>query len=232
MSDQHLDRDESHSAPAVHDHDHGHDHGQNGGHDHQHDHPHPHDHAHEGVSRRAVLKGLGVSAGVTAALPFLSLESAQALEQMRQTGAPSKLLFFTRAQYATVDALTERLIPADDHSPGAHAARVADFIDLLVGESPADIKTAWTDGLAALDRASQEKFQAPFVKATADQQVALLTEISANEAAPATPLEQFFVESKGRTIQGYYTSKIGIHEELGYKGNQFLQEFVGYAEQS
>ena len=70
------------------------------------------------------------------------------------------------------------------------------------------------------------------MKATAEQQVALLTDISRNELDPKTPLEVFFREAKSRTITGYYTSKIGIHQELGYKGNQFLPEFVGYAEQS
>ena len=29
--------------------------------------------------------------------------------------------------------------------------------------------------------------------------------------------------AKQATIRGYYTSKIGIHQELRYKGNQFLQ---------
>jgi len=33
--------------------------------------------------------------------------------------------------------------------------------------------------------------------------------------------------TKHATIQGYYTSEFGIHRELRYKGNQFLQEFVG-----
>lgn len=33
--------------------------------------------------------------------------------------------------------------------------------------------------------------------------------------------------TKHATIHGYYTSKIGIHEELRYKGNQFRREFVG-----
>jgi glucoside 3-dehydrogenase (cytochrome c) hitch-hiker subunit len=184
------------------------------------------------MTRRHLLKGIGITAGAAAAIPFLSPESAEALNQMRNSGASSKFAFFTRAQHATVDALTERLIPADDHSPGARAARVADFIDLLVSEEQPDVKSAWTDGLAALDQASQEKFATPFVKASVDQQVSLLTEISRNEADPKTPLEEFFRESKSRTIQGYYTSKIGIHQELGYKGNQFLQEFVGYDEQS
>ena len=33
--------------------------------------------------------------------------------------------------------------------------------------------------------------------------------------------------TKQATIRGYYTSEIGIHQELRYKGNQFLPEFVG-----
>jgi hypothetical protein len=201
------------------------DHDQHQHHDH-HDHDH---HDHDQPTRRDLLKGIGA---VAAAIPFLSPASAEALQQIRSGAAGSKLAFFTRAQLATVDALSERIIPADDHSPGARAAKVADFIDLLVSESPADIKTAWTEGLTALDQASTERFKAPFVKATAEQQVALLTDISRNEIDPKTPLEVFFREAKSRTITGYYTSKIGIHQELGYKGNQFLPEFVGYAEQS
>ena len=191
---------------------------------------HAPDHPH--ATRRDVLKGIGATAGAAAASPFLSTEAAEALAQVRSGAAATTLRFFTRAQHATVDVLSERLIPADDHSPGARDAKVADFIDLFVFESQPDIKTAWTDGLAALDRASQEKFTVPFVKATAEQQVGLLTEISRNELDPKTPLEKFFVESKTRTIQGYYTSEIGIHKELGYKGNKFLPEFVGYEEQA
>ena len=32
---------------------------------------------------------------------------------------------------------------------------------------------------------------------------------------------------KQATVRGYYTSEIGIHQELRYKGNRFLREFVG-----
>jgi hypothetical protein len=180
-------------------------------------------------TRREILKGLG---GVAATLPFLSEASAEALEQVRKTNGPPALKFFTRAQYVTVDALAERIIPADDHSPGAHAARVADFIDLFVFDSPSSIKSTWHEGLTLLDTASREKSGKAFALATPQQQDALLTDISKHEADPTTPLERFFGEAKTRTVQGYYTSKIGIHEELRYKGNQFLQEFVGYKEQA
>lgn len=44
---------------------------------------------------------------------------------------------------------------------------------------------------------------------------------------PQTPLEKFFAVTKRATVQGYYTSEIGIHQELKYKGNQMLAEFVG-----
>ena len=85
----------------------------------------------------------------------------------------------------------------------------------------------WTEGLAALDAASTTQHGAAFADATPEQQTAILTEAAKNEFNPTTPLEKFFREAKARTIFGYYTSKIGIHEELKYKGNQFLPEFVG-----
>ena len=33
--------------------------------------------------------------------------------------------------------------------------------------------------------------------------------------------------AKQATVHGYYTSEIGIHQELRYKGNKVLLEFVG-----
>jgi Gluconate 2-dehydrogenase subunit 3 len=62
---------------------------------------------------------------------------------------------------------------------------------------------------------------------TPSQATDLLTPLSRNEAEPKTPLEQFFKTTKDATIRGYYTSEIGIHKELEYKGNRVLAEFVG-----
>jgi hypothetical protein len=46
-------------------------------------------------------------------------------------------------------------------------------------------------------------------------------------ATGRTPLETFFSNTKQATIAGYYTSEVGIHKELRYKGNKVLLEFVG-----
>ena len=49
-----------------------------------------------------------------------------------------------------------------------------------------------------------------------------------NEEDPKKPEEQFFHRLKGRTAHAYYSSKIGIHQEIEYKGNSILEEFAGF----
>jgi len=173
------------------------------------------------------MRALGTGVGAIAVWPYLSDSAAEAFAAIQTTRAPPKLAFLTAAQYTTLDAVTEAIVPADDHSPGARAARVADYIDLLLSESDRDTQRRWTAGLASLDAESRRRFKVPYAQLTAAQAARLLTEISKNEADPKTPLEQFFRATKDATIRGYYTSEIGIHKELEYKGNRVLGEFVG-----
>jgi hypothetical protein len=182
------------------------------------------------VSRRDALKGLAVGAS----LPILGQVARADHQDHSKHGAPAaqakvaaKPKFFNADQMALIATISEHIIPTDSHSPGAITAEVPQFIDLMISESPAETKKTWTDGLAAIEAMSQAKFSAAYNKATKDQQIALLTDISKNEAKPATVEEKFFKTIKGMTIDGYYTSKIGIHDELKYKGNTYLKEFKG-----
>lgn len=182
------------------------------------------------VTRRDALKAFAAGMGAVMGATALSEAAwAQALDVRAQAAsAPAAgLKFFTSAQHRTVDILSELIIPSDERSPGASAARVADFIDYLVSGVNEAEQDAWRRGLAALDATASDRFARPFAACTPVQQVALLTEISRNESHPDTPLEVLFGFAKERTIQGYYTSEVGIHKELGYRGNQFLNEFVG-----
>ncbi len=188
------------------------------------------------VSRRDALKGI---AGIGVSLPILNANLlARDLQdhqhgnhgQAAKTAEPKatyKAKFFNADQMALIATISELIIPTDDNSPGAIAAEVPQFIDLMISESPAEAKKTWTDGLAAVDKLSQSKNSAIFNKATKDQQIALLTEISKNEAKPQTQEEKFFKTIKNMTIDGYYTSEIGIKQELKYKGNTYLREFKG-----
>ena len=182
------------------------------------------------ISRRDALKGLAIGAS----LPILG-QTVLAQEHdhskhsapVAQIKAADKPKFFNAEQMALIATISEHIIPTDEHSKGAIAAEVPQFIDLMIGESSAETKKSWTDGLSAIDAMSQAKFSAAYNKATKEQQIALLTDISQNEAKPTTVEERFFKTIKNMTIDGYYTSKIGIHDELQYKGNTYLKEFKG-----
>jgi hypothetical protein len=173
------------------------------------------------------LKTLGAGVGAGALWPLLSDEAAAAFARIQGTQAPPTLAFLTPAQYAAVDAIAETIIPTDDHSPGARAARVADYIDLLLSESPPATQQTWLVGLASLDALTKSRFGRPFAELSAADATVVLTELARNEASPTTAPETFFKDTKEATIRGYYTSEIGIHRELQYQGNKMLPEFVG-----
>ena len=179
------------------------------------------------VSRRVALRSLGAGAGAITLLPWLSDEGALAFASLQRTAAKPALKALTAAQFATLDVLVDAIIPTDERSPGAREARVADYIDLLVSEADAETRQQWFDGLAAVDAEASATAGAPVAKLSAPQVEALLTAISVNERQPQTAAERFFVMTKRAAIQGYYSSEIGIHKDLRYKGNQVLPEFHG-----
>jgi hypothetical protein len=182
------------------------------------------------VTRRTVIKALGASGALTF-LPWLSEENAQAFATIQATRAAPKLKVLTPAQYATVETLVEAIIPADERSPGAREARVADYLDLALSEAEDAQRKEFLDGLTALETEAVGRTTAVFSKMTPAQVEALLTDLSRNErpaeGVELSALEKFFVAAKQATIHGYYTSEVGIHKELRYKGLQLLAEFQG-----
>ncbi len=109
-----------------------------------------------------------------------------------------------------------KIIPADEHSPGAHQARVAEFADLMVSTSSDYVKQDWRVALAQL--ATEFKQTSP---------EAWLEAASHHDEDPQTPLDAFFRTLKQMTINGYYSSSIGIHEDLHYQGNTYVAVFQG-----
>ena len=171
------------------------------------------------LSRRDVIK-LGAAVTLSA-----TLGAGDALASQEAIPAPA---FFTPAELALVDELSEMIVPADDHSPGARAARVAAYIDSRLAEAfdPQE-KTAWRNGLKLVDDLSRQATGKPFLQSSPDERLAVLSLIAQNEGKPQKPEEEFFSELKQRVIRAYYTSEIGIKQEMEYKGNTYLADFVG-----
>jgi hypothetical protein len=168
------------------------------------------------LSRRDAIK-LGAAVTVAATLTVS--------ESLGQT-APTT--FFTPDELAMVDELSEMIIPTDEKSPGAKAAKVAAYIDARLAEAwdPKD-KTTWRDGLKLVDQLSSTMNGKPFLQASSSERLATLTRMAQNEKAPQKPEEHFFIELKSRVARAYYTSEIGIKQDMDYKGNTYLAEFVG-----
>jgi Gluconate 2-dehydrogenase subunit 3 len=130
-----------------------------------------------------------------------------------------RLRFFNRQEIDLLDSLMEMIIPADEHSPGARAAQVSLFADLIVATGDNHSKELWRKGLQLMrDEAAQSSLKAALAKS------------SANEGKPKTDLELFYGRLKEMTVNGYYTSAIGIHRDLRYQGNTFLASFPGTSE--
>ena len=148
------------------------------------------------------------------------------LQRPRQ--ASSSARFFTPAQHAMIEELSETIIPADSHSGGAKAAKVADYIEQRIRESVDDQQKAlWREGLRLMESMSQHYNGKSIVDSSTEEKIAILKVLSDNAQLIELPEVRFFHELKSLTVRGYYTSKIGIHDDLEYKGNRILMEFVG-----
>jgi hypothetical protein len=179
----------------------------------------------EPLSRREMI---GVTAAALAT-PLLQIKVPGApAAPAAALGAPPA--FLTPAEYALLDELTELVIPTDEHSPGARVAGVAAYVDARLAESlEPEWQGTWRSGLQAVDALSNEVNGKPFLEATPEQRITVLTRMAAHEADPKTPVEHFFRELKGWTVRGYYTSKVGIHLDQEYKGNVYQRgEYAGY----
>ena len=126
------------------------------------------------------------------------------------------LQFFSEEENRFLDQLMELIIPADEHSPGASAARMSLFADRMVSTGDEDEKRTWRTGLKLMRD-----------EAAASSTVDALAKAAAGESDPQTEIERFFIILKRMTVDGYYTSEIGIRQDLNYDGNTFLDRFPG-----
>ena len=169
------------------------------------------------IDRRAAIR-LTAAAGLAA-----SLDVRGVLAQAARVRA------LTDAEFSLLDELAETIIPTDAHSPGARAAGVAAFIEDRLAEAWTDDERAeWRTGLAAIDEATRTAVGRGFVEATPAEREAVLTALAEREGTPATAAERFFAMAKARVAFAYYTSRIGLIQEMQYAGNVYLDEFVGY----
>jgi hypothetical protein len=131
-------------------------------------------------------------------------------------------------QNELVSELSELIIPQTE-TAGAKAALVNRFIDEVLDDADPRDRKEFLRGLQWVDERSQELFGADFLACTREQQTALLTIISSGKGGSLADRigAEFFQSIKSMTLTGYYTSEIGMRQELGDDGQLFFAEFKG-----
>ena len=164
------------------------------------------------MHRRELLQFLSVCAGMAGIDPK-RLVAQTSLRPFAPS--PLRTSALDDHQRALVDQISELIIPATD-TPGARAAKVVDFVDVIVGEwYHDDERAAFLRGLADVDSRAQADFLKSFLDCTEAQQTAILTGLDAeSRALPVGSPPHFFSRIKGLTLSGYYSSEIGYTQEL------------------
>ncbi|MCC6930688.1 MAG: gluconate 2-dehydrogenase subunit 3 family protein [Gemmatimonadaceae bacterium] len=137
----------------------------------------------------------------------------------------------TAAEMATLTALCDMIIPADEKSPSASQVGVPAYINEYVS-APADwYKRALVQvrgGLAWINVESTKRFGKAFHEITDVERTAICDDICyAAKAKPAfKQAAKFFDRVRDLTAEGFYTTDAGM-KDIGYVGNVALATFDG-----
>jgi gluconate 2-dehydrogenase gamma chain len=178
-------------------------------------------------SRRALLRSVALT---VAGAEAITAQDGQHVHEMAATNRTAKTGRYqpkalTAHEYATLERLTDLIIPPEGASPGALAAGAAAWIDMLAGENER-LAGIYTGGLAWLDRAMVGRSGKKFVDASPAEQTALLDLIAyrKNESPDLGPGIAFFDWARRMTVDAFYTSKIGI-ADIDYRGNTPMTKY-------
>jgi hypothetical protein len=174
------------------------------------------------MHRRQALRLLASAA----TLPLLSREAFSLFQAVHdQLPEKTALKTLNSHQNDTVTTIAELIIP-QTNTPGAKAARVNEFIDLMVAEWYDDEeKSIFLGGLTDVDVRAQGLYGKDFTQCDEKQQVELLQALDDEVAADRSqtdarrrrsrpPEKNFFFMMKQLTLVGYYTSQVGFEQEL------------------
>jgi gluconate 2-dehydrogenase alpha chain len=121
----------------------------------------------------------------------------------------------------TVEAIFERLFPADDRGPGATEIGAAVYLDRALDGAYREHRETYRLGLDALDSASSSQFGKPFAASTAEQQDHLLKQLE-DGSLPGVRIpaqREFFELLRAHCIEGLFSDPIygGNRDKLGWK---------------
>jgi gluconate 2-dehydrogenase gamma chain len=179
----------------------------------------------QSVERREVLRVLALAATASAFPGFSrwSFGCGQGSDVVPIRPSQYTPRFFSKEEYATIERLTELILPSDG-TPGAREAGVAEFVDFIVFSDPS-VQYAMRYGATWLDAYAREQHGQPFAALSPDSQTELLQTLAYKDKFQTGSEEgrEFFERVREYAVMGFYTSRIGL-EQLDYPGLKIYTE--------
>ena len=142
----------------------------------------------KGISRRTVL----------ATVPLVQISALAA-------APPSVASVFTADQMRLIEAVVNRLIPADELGPGAGAAGVPVYLARSFAGHLSGETKAFSEGLASMEAAVHARHNTAFVQLPPAQQDEFLTAMERNEVSGFRPDSRtFFNRIRQLTLEGMF----------------------------
>jgi gluconate 2-dehydrogenase gamma chain len=158
------------------------------------------------LTRRQLLTGVTLAGAV--AVPAALLDpsgTASAAESVPTAPVREAFENLTATESDLLERIVERLIPSDEHGPGAKEARVAHYIDRALGGGLLSSREQYASGLAALDRYARASRGASFLELSGRDQDSVLIDCETGGATGFTGSSaQFFAMLLSHTRQGMF----------------------------
>lgn len=168
------------------------------------------------MKRRTVLRSL-LSVPAIAVVPaeaFAQQSNAAASSETPSTtvadaAADAVVKTFDQAQFSALRRLAEILAPTAQDTPGALESGAAEFLDFLIGVSPADRVTLYRGGLDRLNAEAHRRYQKSFAEITAEQAAPILAPLHApwSYRSPADPFAKFLLAAKDDVLTATVNSR-------------------------
>lgn len=122
---------------------------------------------------------------------------------------------------AFMNEVAETILPTTENSPGAKAAKVGEFMNVMVTECyDQEEQQIFINGINQLKEASQDQFQQDFLKLTPKQKHQLLLKLEEEvktydeTKTEEAPKVHYYQLMKQLTLVGFLTSEIGMTKAM------------------
>lgn len=186
-------------------------------------------------SRRDLLKSAGlvgaaVASGGAAAQAVVVQPPAAAAPQPRSREA---LEVLTAAEAETLEAITDRILPADENGPGAREARAVHYIDRSLASDNATSRGNYASGLAAIDDYARKLHGHPFHVLSPELQDNILLTVIEGQVPGFNPSGSgFFNLVRSHTIEGTFSDPYygGNYNFIGWDMLRYPGVRIGVSE--